>query len=164
MNDSDQSFSTASLQWHDVTEPWVETPIPWRAMMQDESSGAEGWGISEIRLSLGIAGTLLRYVADSQGVIAGYFLARHICETVELFYIYVAPSQRRHGLGRSLLTNLCEQARLWGNVERVFLEVRPSNAPALALYRSLGFQQTGMRKGYYRNGEDAQIWEWKVPR
>jgi ribosomal-protein-alanine N-acetyltransferase len=44
------------------------------------------------------------------------------------------------------------------NIRRVFLEVRASNAAALALYRSAGFVDIGLRRGYYRNaggGEDA---------
>jgi len=45
----------------------------------------------------------------------------------------------------------------------VFLEVRASNIPAIALYRRLGFSDAGTRPGYYRNGDDALLLRWDAP-
>ncbi|MBU6162749.1 MAG: GNAT family N-acetyltransferase, partial [Myxococcales bacterium] len=64
---------------------------------------------------------------------------------------------RRSGVGCSLMKQACQTARARG-CGALFLEVRPSNAPARALYQRLGFQATGLRKRYYRdNGEDAIV-------
>jgi ribosomal-protein-alanine N-acetyltransferase len=42
-------------------------------------------------------------------------------------------------------------------VERIFAEVRASNAPAIALYLDRGYREVGIRRAYYRDGEDARI-------
>lgn len=73
--------------------------------------------------------------------------------------IAIDPHFQGQGLGRSLLRFLLETARHHG-ADTVFLEVRPSNRTALSLYDSLGFNQVGMRRGYYPSGkgrEDAII-------
>jgi ribosomal-protein-alanine N-acetyltransferase len=72
----------------------------------------------------------------------------------------VRPAYRRQGLGRALALHLLDLAKKLGCL-RATLEVRPSNAPALKLYESLGFSSVAVRPGYYiDNGEDALIM-WK---
>ena len=63
---------------------------------------------------------------------------------------------RGRGLGRALVVALLERLRGQG-ARRVSLEVRSRNAPAIALYRSLGFENEGVRPKYYRDGEDALV-------
>mgnify|MGYP002653699537 CR=1 FL=1 len=73
--------------------------------------------------------------------------------------VCVAPEAHGHGLGRKLLRALLHVARGRG-AERVFLEVRPSNPGAIALYHSEGFNEIGRRPRYYpaRGGrEDALV-------
>jgi ribosomal-protein-alanine N-acetyltransferase len=60
----------------------------------------------------------------------------------------VAPAMRRRGLAAALLKAVLEQCRHWGS-ERVLLEVRAGNAPAIGLYRRAGFREDGRRRGYY---------------
>ena len=65
---------------------------------------------------------------------------------------------RRQGLGRALVLALCESLRQKMQATVLTLEVRDSNAPAAALYASLGFAQIGLRKNYYQHPkEDARI-------
>lgn len=67
----------------------------------------------------------------------------------------VLPDFRGRGLGRVLMDALIDVARRWGS-ERVFLEVRESNAAAISLYENSGFAVVGRTKGYFRNPlEDA---------
>ena len=67
----------------------------------------------------------------------------------------VLPDFRGRGLGRVLMGALIDVARRWGS-ERVFLEVRESNAAAISLYENSGFEVVGRTKGYFRNPrEDA---------
>jgi ribosomal-protein-alanine N-acetyltransferase len=72
----------------------------------------------------------------------------------EVHTIGVHPDYQGHGVGRRLLAGLLERADRLGAV--VFLEVRTDNDPALALYRSAGFELLGIRRDYYRpSGADA---------
>ncbi|RTR03370.1 ribosomal protein S18-alanine N-acetyltransferase [Halomonas nitroreducens] len=66
----------------------------------------------------------------------------------ELETILVAPAHRGRGLAGMLLRGVIEQAQDWG-CERLLLEVRASNAPAIALYRRAGLVEDGRRRGYY---------------
>lgn len=69
----------------------------------------------------------------------------------EVHTIGVDPAHRGRGIGRRLLADMLAYAD--GGV--VYLEVRTDNAAAIALYRDVGFVETGLRKRYYRNGADA---------
>lgn len=71
----------------------------------------------------------------------------------EIHTIGVARFAQGRGLGRRLLTGLLRRADALGAV--TFLEVRTDNAPALALYRSEGFEVVGTRRRYYASGADA---------
>lgn len=79
------------------------------------------------------------------------------CGVAELESVAVAERVRRKGVGRAL----CRAAMEWAQgraAEVIELEVRASSMGALALYRSLGFRETGVRRGYYRDPmEDAVL-------
>ena len=78
--------------------------------------------------------------------------------------VAVHPDFRRRGIGQMLVTALADELKQAGN-RCLTLEVRASNAPAIAMYQKLGFEQVGLRKNYYRNPrEDAKILrkEWEV--
>jgi ribosomal-protein-alanine N-acetyltransferase len=71
----------------------------------------------------------------------------------------VGEAYRCRGIGRQLLNSLIERAGAAGMAD-AYLEVRPSNTTAIRLYLALGFEQVGMRRGYYQaaNGrEDAAV-------
>ena len=96
----------------------------------------------------------------------GYIIYWILADEMHLLNLAVHPDQRRRGIARSLLTAALDKARAQGAAV-VWLEVRPSNAAALSLYHSFGFQEIGIRPGYYTdNGEDALIyafsWEERV--
>lgn len=98
------------------------------------------------------------------GSLAGSALAGYIAVAVqesigevEIYNIAVAVAYRRQGVGKRLLSLALEAAARYGAAQAI-LEVRVSNAPALALYHSLGFSQVGIRRGYYHDtGEDALV-------
>lgn len=75
---------------------------------------------------------------------------------IHLLNLAVVPQARRQGLGRRLL-NAMLAFGLRAGVDFVFLEARSSNEPALSLYRSVGFQSSGLRPNYYDDGEDALL-------
>ncbi|TFB52874.1 ribosomal-protein-alanine N-acetyltransferase [Cryobacterium sp. TMT1-62] len=77
--------------------------------------------------------------------------------------IAVTQETRGHGLGRTLMLSLIAEARKRG-VREVFLEVRADNPPAQELYRRLGFEELGIRPGYYQpDNVDAIVMRLHVP-
>ena len=86
---------------------------------------------------------------------AGFVLARLAAGEAEILTIAVGRGWRRHGLGRELMEAALRH--LHGErAEALFLEVDETNAPALALYRRLGFDAVGRRPAYYERPGAAQ--------
>ena len=95
--------------------------------------------------------------AEERGVLAGYCGCMRSFEVAEITNVTVRQDFRRRGIAKRLLAELMDQARALGT-ERFTLEVRRSNAPAIALYHSLGFRDEGVRRNYYESPrEDALI-------
>jgi N6-L-threonylcarbamoyladenine synthase len=96
-------------------------------------------------------------VAEHDGSVVGYGGIMVIGDEADLMDLAVEESSRSRGIGRALLWALAREAVRLGTA-RLALEVRPSNAEALALYRSCGFDVVGRRIGYYpETGEDALV-------
>ena len=100
----------------------------------------------------------MAWVLDVEGAIAGYFLMSLAAGEAHVLNICVAPEQQGHGHGRRLLRALIQLARTRG-AQRIFLEVRPSNRRAIALYDMEGFNEIGRRPRYYpaRDGREDAI-------
>lgn len=97
------------------------------------------------------------WVARHGTELVGYMLFQHIGEEMELHTLGVRPERRRQGIARRLIEHMIAEARRLG-VRRIFLQVRPSNEAARALYGVFGFKVIGLRHGYYRdNNEDALV-------
>jgi [ribosomal protein S18]-alanine N-acetyltransferase len=100
----------------------------------------------------------LLWVAESrrEGVV-GYAAVWIVLDQAELGDIAVADGWRRRGIGRRLLEATLE-AMAERSVRELYLEVRPSNREARALYERYGFEEVGRRKDYYaRPREDALV-------
>lgn len=98
-------------------------------------------------------------VGEVDGTLAGYCIMSSGAGEAHILNLCVANEFQRRGLGKYLLTAMLDKARA-SDTENVFLEVRPSNYPAITLYEQLGFNQIGTRKDYYpaKHGrEDAVI-------
>lgn len=98
-----------------------------------------------------------RYVVavDDAHEVVGYVGLRAVGVEGDIQTIAVGAAARGSGLGRRLLAQAQQDARDRG-VQELFLEVREDNAPARALYRSEGFEEIGVRPGYYQpEGVDA---------
>lgn len=99
----------------------------------------------------------------AQGEVLGYAGMHNILGEGYIDNIAVFPQARRKGIGSALVNALCTYGEQNGLVF-VTLEVRPSNEPALSLYQKYGFQQEGIRRGYYRHPtEDAWILTRRFP-
>jgi ribosomal-protein-alanine N-acetyltransferase len=89
--------------------------------------------------------------------VAGYIIYWHIRDEVQINNIALHPDFRGLGIGEAVLTVILKEVRGKG-ATFVTMEVRPSNTPAVSLYRKLGFKVLGTRKGYYSNPvEDACV-------
>ena len=96
-------------------------------------------------------------VAMEGETLLGYVGSQTVIDESDMMNIAVHPDHRRKGIAEALVAGLEEQLRQRGS-KALTLEVRDSNAPAIALYEKLGFTQVGLRKNYYRNPkEDARI-------
>ena len=103
-------------------------------------------------------------VALDGDTVAGYVGSQSVLDQADMMNIAVHPDYRRQGIGRDLVLALADALKEKG-VRGLMLEVRQSNAPAIALYEQLGFQQVGLRPNYYRNPrENALIMrkEWSL--
>jgi ribosomal-protein-alanine N-acetyltransferase len=107
-------------------------PYPWSASILHDCLEAGHWG----------------WVASSRGEIAAYTLVQQVLDEAHLLNVCTAPSWQGQGVGRGMLQWVMQQCQE-REMTRMLLEVRASNAPALGLYRALGFAQDGLRKGYY---------------
>lgn len=91
--------------------------------------------------------------------VCGYGIVSMALDEAHLLNLCIAPERRRQGLAELLLGHVIDEVCVRG-MDRLFLEVRPSNRGALALYRRRGFRVIGRRPGYYpaEDGrEDATI-------
>lgn len=119
------------------------------------------WGRLSIEGELTAKGAggfvLRRQTAESPPGILAYIFFRIVVDEVHIHRIGVDPDWRRRGLGRRLMAACLDAARRRGAAS-AYLEVRPSNAEAVGLYRRLGFQTVASRPGYYTDvAEDALI-------
>jgi ribosomal-protein-alanine N-acetyltransferase len=138
MNESHVS-AVAELEKQNFSEPWPEIAVR-----------------SELTNKLA-----LWLVAVEDGVVAGYVGSQTVLQEADMMNIAVADTHRRRGIARLLVEELIRQLDAY----QLTLEVRASNAPAIALYEKLGFTQVGLRKNYYHKPkEDALILrkEWKI--
>ena len=94
--------------------------------------------------------------------VVGYLCFWEIGHEIHVTNLAVHPGWRHRGMARRLLAAALAEGFARG-VTLAFLEVRPSNTRALALYESLGFQVIGRRNGYYFDtGEDALVMEARL--
>lgn len=96
---------------------------------------------------------------ERDGLLIGYGVLSLVADEAHVLNICIDPLVQSRGLGRQLLRALVRLAADRG-AQRVFLEVRPSNTPALALYHSEGFNEIGRRPRYYpaaQGREDALV-------
>jgi ribosomal-protein-alanine N-acetyltransferase len=78
----------------------------------------------------------------------GFLLGRVVLDEAEILTLAVAPHARRKGLARQMLAEFEETAKAKG-ADRALLEVAANNPPARALYSAAGYNEAGLRRGYY---------------
>ena len=98
----------------------------------------------------------LGWVIEEQGEVVGFLVARAVVAEAEILNLCVAAEKRRSGLAEALLNEAVAELRR-SRVDRLFLEVRESNTPAISFYEKHTFRETGRRPGYYRDPTEAAV-------
>ena len=127
----------------------------------EQAAFSDPWSARDFREC--VASDVVFLIATAPEGVAGYVVAQDAADEGEILNLAVAPARYRGGIGRALveaaLAALAERG-----AERVFLEVRESNAAARALYAALGFKEVRRRRGYYRRPvEDAIVLRAAIP-
>src|SRR6185436_9125617 len=122
----------------------------------EQAAFADPWSVDLLAAELVHPQAILLAAARERAPAAGYVAIRHGAGEAEILRLAVDPGERRRGIARALVEE--GLARLRGEgIEVCHLEVRADNLGAIALYEALGFERTGRRRGYYRNGTDALL-------
>jgi ribosomal-protein-alanine N-acetyltransferase len=131
-----------------MTTAHVDALLPF----ERDKFGTEAWSRNAYLSELADA-RYRHYVAveSADGALLGWAGVMVVQDAAEILTVGVVPSARRMGLARVMLADLLAEAVRRGAVE-AFLEVRVDNDAARALYRSEGFEEIGVRRGYYDAG------------
>ena len=91
---------------------------------------------------------------SGEAEVVAFLVVWQVADELHVLNVATRANRRRSGIARALLTHLVAHGRAT-HAKHVLLEVRRSNAPAIALYRALGFFAMGVRSRYYPDDEDA---------
>ena len=142
------SVTLRPMRWWDI-EPVM--------VLEHELFGADSWSAELFWSELAEHDTRRYLVAESDGEIVGYAGLLGYVDDGYVQTVAVAPAAQGRGIGTRLMVALLREARRVG-LPVVGLEVRADNERAQALYRRFGFNQVGVRRGYYQpSGADAVI-------
>lgn len=129
-------------------------------ILSDLSKEWDFWSSSEVAetLSKGNSSGFISFSEplNSSDNVTSFSMFSISFENADLLYIYTPASYRGNGHGKKLLEYSFQKLYMSG-VEKIFLEVRKSNGPAISLYEKLGFELSGEREKYYKDGETAKI-------
>ena len=126
-------------------------PFPWTAGNFHDSinAGYEAWLLKE------------------HSTVIGYMVWMKVVDEAHLLNITLSPARQGNGLGSWMMRHLLDQVRAH-QLAQLLLEVRPSNPRAISMYKKFGFEQLGLRKGYYPAGpqhrEDAVVMRRDIER
>ena len=121
-----------------------------------------GWSETEFERLLADRAVIaqLARAEGGRGRVQGFILSRVAADEAEILTLGVRKDRQRHGIARRLVEAMARAAKK-AEARRLFLDVGQSNTAALALYKGLGFQEIGRRKGYYEHAgapaEDALV-------
>lgn len=121
----------------------------------EEEIFSDAWSYRDIQDLICTEGGMC-FTAIEDGKVIAYVIGRLIAPEGEIYRVAVAPHKRQRGIGYRLLDYAVKTSKGQG-LERLFLEVRSRNIPAIRLYTAYGFKEIGTRKNYYKDPQDDAI-------
>jgi len=119
----------------------------------------DSWSQESIQEELTREDHSLNLLCEINNEIIGYFFAHFVEDEVRILNIAIDVAYQHQGYGKQFLQKILENYLQYADV---FLEVKRTNFPAINLYLNFGFEEIGIREGYYTDGEDAVIMVKKV--
>lgn len=120
-----------------------------------ELSIKDYWSITELRKELtNNVAKYLVYIKDDK--VVGFLGMWIVCDEGQITNIAVHPDYRKQGIATALLNAMIEYLKTL-DCNTITLEVRSSNTKAYNLYTDIGFSDEGVRRRFYKDGEDAII-------
>lgn len=159
--------AVAAIEAECFSEPWSAQAFM-DVLYRDDvvllvADAAEQTGLSELAgedagesAALSEASAETDPVGNSTHLIAGYVCMYMAADEGEITNVAVREDFRKMGVADMLMDELIRVAGAHG-MEKIFLEVRESNIPAISLYQKKGFSQCGVRKAFYRNPVEAAL-------
>jgi len=136
-----------------MIRPMTDADVPSVAALE-KLCFSDPWSVNSIASELDNPLSLW-LVWEEDGAAAAYLGVQRVPPQADVMNVAVSPALRRRGIARALFAEL---ERRLPEIDELFLEVRASNSGAIALYRTLGFEQVGRRPNYYLDPrEDALI-------
>lgn len=134
----------------------TQSDIP-AAVELEQECFSQPWSERSFMESLSREDTIFLVCVDDKEQLLGYMGMYLSFEEADITNVAVSTAARRQGCGQRLIEAAQSEAAKRG-VERILLEVRVSNAPAIALYEKMGFESIGIRKNFYDfPKEDAML-------
>ena len=124
------------------------------AKLEDEIF-SDAWSYRDVQDLICTEGSMC-FTALEDGEVIAYVIGRLIAPEGEIYRVAVTPRKRQRGIGYRLLDYAVKTSKGQG-LERLFLEVRSRNLPAVKLYTAYGFKQIAVRKNYYKNPQDDAL-------
>ena len=138
-----------------LIRPWKYEDILTISKIEEECFPCEPWTYKMLVSSFETE-TFFGVIAEDEGEIAGYGGITIAADSADIDNVAVTEGYRNSGVGTSVLKELCKIAKEKG-AEKVFLEVRVSNVPAMLMYLKNGFKGAYARTRYYSDGEDCLV-------
>ena len=115
----------------------------------------DGWTIQQFDCELSNNSSYVLLLQNQQKII-GFVFARILFDELEILNIGIQKQFQGQKLAKKLLQQVLDYAKT-KTVTKAFLEVRQDNLPALALYKSVGFETNRLRKNYYGNCDGVEM-------
>ena len=121
----------------------------------EKENFSDGWSREQL-LSAFVTGNFYCDALIVNGKTVGLITYSLTVDTADIEGVVIVTSERGKGYGKALVSRALSQIESF-NKTKVFLEVRESNVPAIALYSGQGFNKISVRKNYYPDGENALV-------
>lgn len=145
-----------------VVRELAASDLPRLEVLERDLFGAAAWSPASLAEELVTEGRwYIGAVTPATGLLVGYAGLWFDGEDAQVMTIAVDSQHQDRGIARTMLNQLVDHARQLG-AQRVLLEVRVDNDPAIHLYESTGFQRLGRRRAYYQPG-NIDAWTMLLP-